>query len=198
MPPKKTSSPPISTVEPDETSPPPEPIIETGAFFYESGAKYEGEFTMMYESGDLYIPTPQTPEEVVEDPKKKATPAKGGKKGKEEPEAEVEINTKPPFRVRHGHGTFTDGIYSFKGQFDRDLFHGFGTFSYGSGSKYEGEWDHGVYQGKGKYIWKNGTSYEGDWVANQMCGQGLYKDIEGHRWAGPFENNAGPGLINQL
>jgi hypothetical protein len=36
-----------------------EPIIESGTFYYESGALYEGEFTMAFDSGTFYIPPPE-------------------------------------------------------------------------------------------------------------------------------------------
>jgi hypothetical protein len=47
-------------------------------------------------------------------------------------------------------------------------------------------------------MWAGGPSYEGEFVANQFHGRGLYTDKQGHQWAGHFERNSGPGLINQL
>eukprot|EP00976_Prorocentrum_cordatum_P083717 1185353-Prorocentrum_minimum.AAC.2 len=66
MPPKpKTPRTPPAAEERPAT--PVEPIIENGTFYYDSGAMYEGDFTMAYESGKPYIPP------AAEDP---AVPAK--------------------------------------------------------------------------------------------------------------------------
>mmetsp|Transcript_22131 Transcript_22131/g.48578 ORF Transcript_22131/g.48578 Transcript_22131/m.48578 type:complete len:191 (+) Transcript_22131:289-861(+) len=190
MPPKpKTPKTPTSGEERPAT--PVEPIIETGTFYYDSGATYEGEFTMMYENGKPFIPPP-----AEGDPA--AGAKKDDKKGKKgEPDAEAEPE-KPPERVRHGKGKYTDGAYSYDGEFQMDQFHGQGTFVFGSGSKYQGQFVKGVFQGRGTYTWTDGTMYEGEWANNQMHGEGMYTDKAGHRWAGEFEENRGPGLINQL
>jgi hypothetical protein len=66
-----------------------EPLIETGTFHYDSGASYEGEFTMMLEDGRFFVPPP---EEDTEDAGAKKAPPKA-----EEAEAEP---AKPPVRVR--------------------------------------------------------------------------------------------------
>jgi len=154
--------------EPVEPPKPLEPLIESSTFHYDSGAVYEGEFTMMYESGDFFVPPPEKDEnEPPDDPKAKGKKDdKKGKKGKEEPE-EPEEPLKPPFRVRHGKGLFQDGNVQYVGDFFQDHFHGVGKFTFGSGATYEGQWEKGVFHGKGKYTWADGTFYEGEFVNNE-------------------------------
>jgi hypothetical protein len=65
-----------------------EPLIESGTFYYDSGASYEGEFTMMLEGGKFFVPPAEEGE--VEDTGKKAPP---------KAEEEVDVG-KPPVRVR--------------------------------------------------------------------------------------------------
>jgi len=71
-----------------------EPLIETGTFHYDSGASYEGEFTMMLEDGRFFVPPA---EEEAEDAGAKKAPPKA-----EEAEGEP---AKPPVRVRQVHPT---------------------------------------------------------------------------------------------
>lgn len=71
-----------------------EPLIETGTFYYDSGASYEGEFTMMLEDGRFFVPPA---EEEAEDAGAKKAPPKA-----EEAEGEP---AKPPVRVRQVHPT---------------------------------------------------------------------------------------------
>jgi len=197
MPPKRGGTPKGGAPPPvDEPPPPAEPIIESGTFYYESGALYEGEFTMAFDSGTFYIPPPEAVSPDAAATTGKGKDGKGAKKGVVE--EEVLEPEEPPVRMRHGRGKYVDGAYIYEGEFAFDVFQGQGTFTFGSGSKYEGTWDQGLFKGLGKYTWANGTMYEGAWVNNEMHGDGMYKDINGHRWGGEFQHNTGPGLVNQL
>ena len=41
--------------------------------------------------------------------------------------------------------------------------HGFGTYYWSDGTKYEGYWKNGEMEGKGKCSWPNNTKYDGEW-----------------------------------
>ncbi|XP_052274745.1 radial spoke head 10 homolog B-like isoform X2 [Dreissena polymorpha] len=49
----------------------------------------------------------------------------------------------------------------FDGDFVNGLRHGYGTFYYANGAKYEGGWKNNMKHGKGKFTFKNGRIYEG-------------------------------------
>ena len=91
-------------------------------------------------------------------------------------------------------GTLTTGEYSYTGDFERDVIHGEGTFTFASGASYNGSWTNGVYDGAGTYTWSDGTRYEGAWSKGKMHGEGTYTDKAGHQWTGTYYNGMGPGL----
>ncbi|GBG69990.1 hypothetical protein CBR_g4818 [Chara braunii] len=56
-----------------------------------------------------------------------------------------------PKRLRHGKGIYTDGNYSYEGEWKNDMMHGQGVFKFASGAVYAGQWNDNQYHGKGKF-----------------------------------------------
>jgi hypothetical protein len=57
-------------------------------------------------------------------------------------------------------GKYTEGSYSYDGDWADDDMHGYGTFAFASGCKFSGCWLKGKYQGIGTYSWTDGRFYE--------------------------------------
>jgi 1-phosphatidylinositol-4-phosphate 5-kinase len=83
--------------------------------------------------------------------------------------------------------TFTGGLRD-------DLPHGFGTYTWADGSRYEGDWDEGVRTGRGVYVWPSASRYEGEWLAGRMHGQGSFTSPDGTRYEGGWLNDLKHGL----
>ena len=83
--------------------------------------------------------------------------------------------------------TFTGGLRD-------DLPHGFGTYTWADGSRYEGDWEEGVRTGRGVYVWPSASRYEGDWLAGRMHGQGSFTSPDGTRYEGGWLNDLKHGL----
>eukprot|EP00199_Chlamydomonas_sp_CCMP681_P003248 CAMPEP_0119102434 /NCGR_PEP_ID=MMETSP1180-20130426/1187_1 /TAXON_ID=3052 ORGANISM="Chlamydomonas cf sp, Strain CCMP681" /NCGR_SAMPLE_ID=MMETSP1180 /ASSEMBLY_ACC=CAM_ASM_000741 /LENGTH=160 /DNA_ID=CAMNT_0007086727 /DNA_START=66 /DNA_END=545 /DNA_ORIENTATION=+ len=141
------------------------PTSGAGLFYYPSGATYSGDW--------LCLPPPGADSAEADPMKIKKKP------GKDDPPPPP---PEPLKRVRQGKGTYTEGDYSYTGDFEKDEIQGVGRFTYASGTYYEGEWFGGGYHGHGKYMWTDGRSYDGQWQQNKMHGQGCYTDVNGHRW----------------
>jgi len=83
---------------------------------------------------------------------------------------------------------------NYVGDWERNLKHGFGTQTYGNGSKYEGEWRHGKREGKGTYWVKEGKKplqkqYAGDWVNDRREGNGVALYPDGSSYEGGWQAN---------
>lgn len=71
--------------------------------------------------------------------------------------------------------------------------HGFGTYSYVDGNRYEGQWMDGIRQGKGTWSYVNGDIYVGDWANGHKHGFGSWTLTNGDRYEGQFFNDARNG-----
>ena len=67
--------------------------------------------------------------------------------------------------------------------------HGFGTFTWESGNKYEGDYYLDLREGEGKMSWNDGSNYEGEWHKGLQNGQGCLTLADGRVKAGHFRNN---------
>ena len=80
----------------------------------------------------------------------------------------------------------------YKGSWENNKKHGFGTQTYTSGSVYSGEWSGGLRHGKGTYYTKTpkglSQTYAGDWVSGQRSGIGVSTKAEG-RYEGGWESD---------
>ena len=101
--------------------------------------------------------------------------------------------------MKHGKGTIIhgnstvdtqgSGICIYEGDWEQDLMHGQGVYTFTSGAVYTGQWVKGKRQGDGKITYLDGSSYEGQWENDMMHGDGQYLDSDGILWNGIFVNN---------
>jgi hypothetical protein len=66
--------------------------------------------------------------------------------------------------------------------------HGYGTYSFSSGSRYVGEFKQGRFDGKGRIRYVNNEVYVGEFKQSQYHGYGIKTDSKGERYEGIFEN----------
>lgn len=60
----------------------------------------------------------------------------------------------------------------YKGDFDANLFHGHGTYTWFNGKCYNGEWNKGQMQGIGEFYWPKGIIYRGEYEKDNRHGKG--------------------------
>lgn len=61
---------------------------------------------------------------------------------------------------------YDNGFYC--GRFFNGLRHGFGTFYFLNGDRFEGQWNNDNRDGPGKYIWDDGTECQGVWKNGEL------------------------------
>ena len=69
---------------------------------------------------------------------------------------------------------FKDEKHTFKGNIEKDAYHGFCRIIYPNGDKFEGTMVHGEMSGTGKITYANGDVYEGGMLKNRRIGKGNY------------------------
>lgn len=82
--------------------------------------------------------------------------------------------------LKQGQGIYTwrDGTI-YKGQWSKDLEHGYGEKMFANGDTYRGGWENGIFAGQGVYRWADGASYEGQWQDGFEHGSGIKTDVGG-------------------
>ena len=99
----------------------------------------------------------------------------------------------------HGYGTYTFGSESewagdkYVGEYKNNKKHGQGMYFYADGDKYEGNFENDLYNGYGAYTWKDGTTYVGDYKNHKRDGQGTYTYTSGAKYIGGYKNNQRSG-----
>ena len=99
----------------------------------------------------------------------------------------------------HGHGTYTFGSKSewagdkYKGQYKNNKRSGQGMYFYADGDKYKGNFENDLYNGYGAYTWKDGTTYVGGYKNHKRDGQGTYTYTTGAKYIGGYKNNQRSG-----
>ena len=85
----------------------------------------------------------------------------------------------------------------YKGYFSENFLEGIGEME-GENEKYEGNFEKNLFHGKGKYTYYNGDEYDGDFEYGIRKGKGIYKQKNGFIFEGLWENNVpnGFGKIN--
>ena len=92
--------------------------------------------------------------------------------------------------VRTFHGTYERNVRThgrmvyphhglYEGEFQNNLRHGNGKFTFQDGSVYNGEWQHGQYHGYGTLVFVNGKVYKGQFQKGQAHGFGQEHDPTG-------------------
>ncbi|CEM17547.1 unnamed protein product [Vitrella brassicaformis CCMP3155] len=72
----------------------------------------------------------------------------------------------------------------------RDARHGFGTYWYRNGDKYEGRWYMNHKQGQGTLLFKNGDVYSGGWARSKRHGHGVFiRDKTYERYDGEYRDD---------
>ena len=92
-------------------------------------------------------------------------------------------------KISHKLNLIIIGVESYEGDWEEDLMHGEGTYTFTNGSKYTGQWIKGQRHGDGKIEYLDGSYYQGQWEKDQMHGNGIYLDNEKVEWEGIFVNN---------
>lgn len=106
----------------------------------------------------------------------------------------------------------------YKGEWRKDVKHGFGIKAWANGDRYEGTWTEGTKHGqcyslrvacifrsrttltntiillllsigKGVYIWKNGDKYVGEWEHDKKHGKGVFVFSNGRKKEGYWQND---------
>ena len=57
--------------------------------------------------------------------------------------------------------------------------HGYGTYTWASGTKYVGEWKNYKKHGNGTYTMADGQKYVGEWKNGNKHGQGTFTNADG-------------------
>ena len=96
----------------------------------------------------------------------------------------------------YGEIIWKNGI-EYKGYFSDNFLEGIGDME-GENEKYEGNFEKNLFHGKGKYTYYNGDEYDGDFEYGIRKGKGVYKQKNGIIFDGMWENNVpnGFGKIN--
>lgn len=123
-----------------------------GAYYWESGAKYEGGWENGYHEG--------YGEMIYND---KSTYKGYWVKSKREGQGET---------------VYASGN-SYKGEWKEDVRNGQGVFSWSSGAKYEGEWKDNNREGYGEMIYDNKSTYKGYWIKGNREGKGSFAFEDG-------------------
>ena len=77
-------------------------------------------------------------------------------------------------------------LYVYSGDWQDDVRHGYGTYTYVNGDTYEGEWSNNMRHGQGVYSYSHtGAKYDGSWANGRREGVG---DIvhQNHLYRGNF------------
>ena len=91
---------------------------------------------------------------------------------------------------------YENGKIKYRGDFQKDLFYGFGIYYSEKGRKiYEGEWKNGVMDGEGSFFIKERLSYKGEWKKGRKNGKGIlfYKNGE-KEYDGEWKNGGKNGI----
>ena len=100
-------------------------------------------------------------------------------------------------------GTFTWGSNTkwagdkYVGEWKDDKKHGQGTYNYAGGEKYVGEWRDNERHGKGTLTLADGEKYVGEFSNGKYHGQGTYIDASGEKYVGGYKDGKkhGQGIL---
>merc|ERR1711963_112744 len=79
-------------------------------------------------------------------------------------------------------------VYTYEGYYENDKEHGFGKCEWLSGESYGGNWENGLQNGSGVMTWKDGSTYEGSFINGSRTGNGTYRWKDGTVYVGNFDD----------
>ena len=79
-------------------------------------------------------------------------------------------------------------FYHYKGKFNNNEKHGYGSITHSNGWSYDGKWKNGKKHGKGKMVFPNGEIYSGDFDNDTMHGNGLTIFPNGDKYDGQYDS----------
>ncbi len=86
------------------------------------------------------------------------------------------------------------GIATEGAEWQANLMHGQGKYTYASGDTYEGAYVNDKEHGTGFYRFADGSSYTGDWVAGRRHGRGIYVGTDGDIFQGDYREDVKSGF----
>jgi len=99
----------------------------------------------------------------------------------------------------NGYGTYVFGSDTkwagdkYTGTWQEGMRNGTGTYTYSSGAKYVGEFLSNKFHGKGTFYYANGDKYEGEWDNDLKHGQGVYVWSDGEKYDGQWTDGKRTG-----
>ena len=85
------------------------------------------------------------------------------------------------------------GTHVYKDWMRDGKMHGWGTYTWANGNRYEGDWRDDKRTGRGTFTWADGDRYEGDWRDGKKHGRGTYTDDDVGRYKGEFRDDESNG-----
>lgn len=89
------------------------------------------------------------------------------------------------------HLNYKNGYYDGEVNYNNEM-HGYGTFVWNDGVRYEGEWRNGNFNGHGKITYPDGRYYDGEWRDGKRHGYGKMTYSWGY-YEGQWENDSRGG-----
>jgi hypothetical protein len=83
-------------------------------------------------------------------------------------------------------GTYTSNGEKYVGTWEKNKYHGQGTYTHSNGDKYVGTWKGDFYHGQGTLTYSDGDKYVGAYKEGRQHGQGIYSftngDVDEGEW----------------
>jgi hypothetical protein len=162
-------------------------LVRKGAFVYEDGARFEGDYITVPVPTLVKFDSPWT--QALQANAKKPPPPKDPKNV---PVEEPFVAQPTTTVLRHGKGKYSCQALkcSFEGDWVLDNPHGSGMLIYEDGTMYKGAWKDNVMHGQGEYTWSDRSKCTAEFVNGLPNGNVKYMDRPDDivSWAGPIDN----------
>jgi hypothetical protein len=169
-------------------------LVRKGAFVYEDGTRYEGEYITVPVPTYVKIEAPWT--QALQANAKKPAPKDIRASVVEEPFVSLPSTTV----LRHGKGKYVCQATkcSFDGDWVLDHPNGNGALIYEDGTAYKGGWKENVMHGQGVYTWADQSKCTAEFVTGLPNGNVKYLDRPDDivSWAGPIDNGTSARGMN--
>lgn len=91
-------------------------------------------------------------------------------------------------RLKYYDGKWTNGGH-YKGEMLNNQPHGFGTYTFASGTKYVGQFKDRKWEGQGTLTFADGRKFVAQFKDGNVEGQGTYTSPDGQKYVGQFKDN---------